>query len=344
MSYASRHRNHRRDASGAASGRQFRDAWRWRNVRPNHERTSVPGKILLLLCILLFPAAAGAACSVTPRATIPLDLVSGAIIVPVEVNGIAASFILDTGAQRSVVTGEAVRRLSLARDQWVGTTMSGVGGIDRRANADPRSLSLGGVKLVRRTLNHDTSLTVGIIPRTVVGNHVIDGLLGRDFLSVFDLDLDLPARRLTIYSVQDCAGRFLPWTGGYASIPVAFPAEQAIIVTVTLDGTPLRALLDSGSAATLLTAPGMVRMGLQEANLAADPADMISGLGPHMVPMHLHRFRSLDAGGEALETPAIWVAPVRLPLFVDMLLGADWLAGRRAWISYATKQVFVAAR
>jgi hypothetical protein len=301
----------------------------------------VPAKTLLLLSALLFPAVADAACSVTARAEIPLDVVSGAIIVPVEVNGVAASFILDTGAQRSVVTGEAVRRLDLARDQWVGTTLSGVGGIDRRANADPRSLSLGGVRLVRRTLNHDTSLTVGLIPRARAGDHVIDGLLGRDFLSVFDLDLDLPARRLTIYSVQDCAGRFLPWTGGYTAIPVSFPAEQAIIVAVTLDGTPLRALLDSGSGATLLTAPGMVRMGLQEANLAADPADAISGLGPHAVRMHLHRFRSLAAGAEMLDKPVIWVAPVRLPLFVDMLLGADWLASRRVWISYATRQVFV---
>nr|WP_294511963.1 retroviral-like aspartic protease family protein [uncultured Rhodopila sp.] len=299
-------------------------------------------KPLLLLIALLLPAAADAACSVTARATIPLDVVSGAIIVPVEVNGITASFILDTGAQRSVVTGEAVHRLNLARDQWVGTTMSGVGGIDRRANADPRSFSLGGVKLARRTLNHDTSLTVGMIPHAVVGDHAIDGLLGRDFLSVFDLDLDMPARRLTIYAVQDCAGRFLPWTSGYRSIPVTFPVEQAIIVAVALDGTPLRALLDSGSGATLLTAPGMIRMGLQEASLAADPADAISGLGPRTVTMHRHAFRSLDAGGATLDKPVIWVAPVRLPLFVDMLLGEDWLASRRLWISYATKQVFVA--
>nr|WP_294522970.1 retroviral-like aspartic protease family protein [uncultured Rhodopila sp.] len=302
------------------------------------------GKILLLLCALLLPATADAACSVTARATIPLDVVNGAIIVPVEVNGIAASFILDTGAQRSVVTGEAVRRLGLARDQWVGTTLSGVGGIDRRANADPRSFSMGGVKLVRRTLNHDTSLTVGIIPRAVAGDRVIDGLLGRDYLSVFDLDLDIPAHRLSIYTVQDCAGRFLPWSGAYTSISVSFPAQQGIIVAVSLDGTPLRALLDSGSGATLLTAPGMVRMRLQDSNLTADPVDSISGLGPHTVPMHLHRFRTLDAGGEALDKPAIWVAPVRLPLFVHMLLGQDWLASRRVWISYATKQVFVAAR
>ena len=304
----------------------------------------MPGKIVLILCALLFPAAADAACSVTARGTIPLEVVSGAIIVPVEVNGIAASFILDTGAQRSVVTGEAVHRLGLARDQWVGTTLSGAGGIDRRANADPRSLSLGGVRLVRRTLNHDTSLTVGIIPRPRVGDRVIDGLLGRDFLSVFDLDLDTPAGRLTIYSVQDCAGRFLPWTGGYTAIPVSFLPGQAIFAQVTLDGTPLRALLDSGSGATLLTAPGMIRMGLREASLAGDPAATISGLGPHTVPMHLHRFRTLDAGGEALDGPLIWVAPVRLPLFPDMLLGQDWLASRRVWISYATRQVFVAGR
>lgn len=279
---------------------------------------------------------------VDAKATIPLEVVNNAIIVPVEVNGLAASFILDTGAQRSVVTREAIQRLGLARDQWVGTTMSGVGGIDRRANADPRSFSLGGVPLVRRTLNHDTSLTVAVIPQTRVGDHVIDGLLGRDYLSVFDLDLDMSGRRLRLYQVQGCTARFLPWGGGYLSIPVTFPAEQAIMVAVTLDGTPLRALLDSGSGASLLTAAGMARMGLTQAAMAADPAETASGLGPHMVTMHQHRFRSMRVGEETLTAPSLWVAPVRLPLFSDMLLGADWLSPRRVWISYATQQVFVA--
>jgi hypothetical protein len=307
-------------------------------------RISVLSKTLLLLFLLLFPAFAGAACTVNAQAIISLEVVNNAIIVPVQVNGMTASFILDTGAQRSVVTGEAVQRLGLARDQWVGTTMSGVGGIDRRPNANPRSLSLGGVPLVRRTLNHDTSLTVAVIPRSRTGGQVIDGLLGRDYLSVFDFDLDMPGRRLTLYQVQGCSGRFLPWSGGYTPLPVSFPAEQAIVVTVALDGTPLRALLDSGSGASLLTAPGIARMGLTPAALAADPAVTISGLGSRMVTTRLHRFRSLGVGAETLATPEIWVAPVRLPLFVDMLLGVDWLAGRRVWISYATKQVFLQAR
>jgi hypothetical protein len=36
------------------------------------------------------------------------------------------------------------------------------------------------------------------------------------------------------------------------------------------------------------------------------------------------------------------VEPIRLSPIVDMLLGADWLTGRRVWISFATKQLFLA--
>jgi hypothetical protein len=220
--------------------------------------------------------------------------------------------------------------------------MGGVGGIERRPNADPRSLSLGGVKLARRTVNHDTSLTVGILPRARAGDVIIDGLLGRDLLSLLDLDLDLPGRRLTLYHVHDCAGRFLPWDSAYAAIPVIMPAEDAMIVPVRLNGMPLRAMLDTGAGASLLAAPGMFRLGLQPAFLEGDPVDLISGLGPRVTTMHRHKFRSLQVGGETIDNPQIWVAAIRLSPIVDMLLGADWLAGRRVWISYASRQLFVA--
>jgi hypothetical protein len=300
--------------------------------------------ICLLLACLLAGAGAHAACVVDPKATIALNVTGGMITVPVEVNGLTATFILDTGAQRSVVSEEAVRRLGVARDAWVGTTMSGVGGIESRPNADPRSLTLGGVPLVRRTLSHDTSLTVGVLPRTRIGNLVIDGLLGRDFLSLFDLDLDVPGHRLTLYQIHDCGGRFLPWQGGYAAVPVTLPDQDALVLPVTLDGTKLRALLDTGASSSLLAAPGLFRLGMQPAGLAGDPADQVSGLGPRMVTMHRHGFRTLRVGGQTTDSPVIWVAPVHLTPIVDMLLGADWLAVRRVWISFATRQLFVATR
>jgi hypothetical protein len=276
------------------------------------------------------------------KTTLPLQINGGTITLPVEVNGIAATFILDTGAQRSVVTQAAVQRLGLVRDQWVGTTMSGLGGIARRPNANPRSLTLGGVALARRTVNHDTSLTVGMLPHAMIGNLVIDGLLGRDFLALFDLDLDMPSRRLMLYRVQDCSGRFLPWAGDYSTIPVTMPAESAIVVPVTIDGRPLHALLDTGASASLLAAPGIARLGLDSANFSGDPAGRISGLGARELTVHRHRFASLRVGNETIDSPFIWVEPVRLVPISDMLLGADWLAGRRIWISFATHQLFTA--
>jgi hypothetical protein len=300
--------------------------------------------VALLFLLDLTPLVADAACEVHDKGVVPLDVSHGTITVPLEVNGITATFILDTGAQRSVVTQEAVQRLGLDRDEWAGTTMSGIGGIDRRPNARPRSLRLGGVPLVRRTVNHDTSMAVGVLPGRGTGTAVIDGLLGRDFLSLFDLDLDMPARRLTLYQVQNCSGHFLPWTGGYSAIAVAAPAETALVMPVILDDTPLRALLDTGASASLLAAPGMAKMRLPLAGPSTGPTGQVSGLGPRVVTMRRHTFRLLQVGGEAMDAPSIWVEPVRLTPIADMLLGADWLDARRVWISYATKQLFVAVR
>jgi hypothetical protein len=299
----------------------------------------------VLVAGTLFHGAADAACSVTARAAIPLDMVNNLVIVPVEVNGIAASFVLDTGAKRSMVTVEAVHRLGLARDQWIDTPVAGIGGRGSRlANADPRSLTLGGIPLARRLFRHDASLAVSNLHIGRGSGPVIDGLLGGDFLSVFDLDLDEASRVLTLFSVQGCSGRFLPWPVGYTSIPVRFLIDDAIMVQVAVDGVPLWAMLDTGAAFSSLTAAAMIRLGLDPAGLAADPALTAGGVGFRGVPVRLHRFRSLEIAGEVMDPPLIWVGPMSTSPGIGMLLGEDWLAKRRIWISYATSQVFVAGR
>jgi hypothetical protein len=308
-------------------------------------RTILPLLLALLLPVLLFSRGARADCQVETKATVPLQVAGGRITLPVQANGMTGTFVLDTGAARSLVTAESAQRLGLARDQWVGTTMGGIGGIDTQPNADPRSLSLGGVSLTRRTLNHDHSLTVGVLPG--FRGTAIDGLLGRDYLSLFDLDLDLPNHRLTLYQVSGCSGRFLPWLGNYASIPMETLAEaaltgQVIMLPVTIDGRSLRAMLDSGASASLVALPGMYKLGLDQTSLAGDPSDQIYGEGSRVVTVHRHRFGSLTVGNQTIASPVLWVEPIRVSPIIDMLLGADWLAGRRIWISFTTKQLFLA--
>jgi predicted aspartyl protease len=298
--------------------------------------------VIRVVCLLalLWPCIAAVACQVEQRAVVPLRVEGGAIIVPVAVNGIEGSFILDTGAERTVVTPDAVDRFSLALDEWTATTMRGVGGIERRRNADPRSVTLGGIALHRRSLARDATLRVATLPRNMGSRQRIDGLLGRDFLSAFDLALDLAQRSLTLYDVRGCAGRFLPWTDDYFAVPVQNPTENALVVPVELDGVPLRALLDSGAGQTLVAAPGMARLGLGLDRLRDDPSQIVSGMGPHTVTMWHHRFHALKIGSETFAAPLFLVAPIQLNPISDLLLGADWLLGRRVWISYATNQLF----
>jgi predicted aspartyl protease len=300
----------------------------------------VIGRIAFGCLALLWPALTSAACVVQQRASVKLQIVGGLVLAPVEVNGISGSFILDTGAALTVVTPDAVSHFGLALDEWTATTMLGIGGVERRRNADPRSVELGGVALHRRSLAGDATLRVVTLPQTVVGGRRIDGLLGRNFLSLFDLDLDFPQQTLTLYDVQNCAGRFLPWTEPYLSVAVDNPTESALVVPLTVDGVPLRALLDSGASQTMLSRSGMARLQLNLESLQADPRQIDSGAGPHTVTMWRHKFHELQIGSERFANPVFLVASIPLPLNSDMLLGADWLLGRRVWISYATKQLF----
>jgi hypothetical protein len=290
--------------------------------------------------LLACQATARAACEVSERAAVPFSLTGGHLVVPLTVNGGSANFVLDTGAERSMVTPDAVQRLGLTLDQWVGTTMHGVGGVVEHQNADPRSLTLGGIALQRHTITHDTSLTVGPLPQMAA-----DGLLGRDFLSVFDLEFDLAAHRLKLYDVRGCSGRFLPWTQPYASITAEMPMTHELILPIILDGHQLPALLDTGASASMITLPGMIRLGLTQQTLAGDPGGAVRGVGRQAPEMRRHRFASLQIGSEKQRDPVLWVAPVRLGPIVDALLGADWLAmQRRVWISFATSQVFFTAQ
>ncbi len=301
--------------------------------------------ILRLLCCLalplLAPVAAHAACSVQRRAQVPLQDIHGHLLVPVMVNGSKARFVLDTGAERSMVSPQAVERLHLRLDKWVGTRMHGIGGIIEHPNADPRALTLGGVPLHRHTITHDTSLTVGPMPQAEIAGTRIDGLLGRDFLSLFDLELDTRAGTLTLYHVQDCHGPFLPWTQPYVAIAARQPTDTAMVVPVRLDGVPLQALLDTGASASVLTARGMIRLGLTPKRVARDATAQARGIGPRAATMRRHRFATLRIGAETEHDPLLWAARIRVVPFVDMLLGADWLARRKVWISFATAQVFV---
>jgi hypothetical protein len=300
--------------------------------------------LLFAALAFLFTAPARAACHVVPQSTVPVEIVRNTPLTTVQVNDVGATFIVDTGAYRTLMGEDAVRNLNLERDQWVATAIRGIGGVQERPDALPRSLRLGTTLLHRRTLTGGTSVMVGPLPVNTIDGRPIAGLLGRDFLAPFDLDIDLPDGRLTLFDAQGCSAGFLPWTTPYAAIAAIPSVDSALVVQVVVDGRPLRALIDTGASGSLITASGMFRLGLTPELLVGDPVGNGAGVGPAPVQMHRHHFAEMRVGSDATRDLTLWVAPVHMVPIVDMLLGTDWLRTRRVWLSFATKQMFVAVR
>src|SRR5690348_531182 len=104
---------------------------------------------LYIFMLLAVVNPAHAACRVTAQTSVPIDLANGHLLVSVQVNGTPTTFILDTGAERTLMGEDVVHQLGLPRDSWVASTVLGIGGYEERPNALPRSLQLGGVILRR---------------------------------------------------------------------------------------------------------------------------------------------------------------------------------------------------
>ena len=86
------------------------------------------------------------------------------------------------------------------------------------------------------------------------------GLFGADFLSNYDVDLDVPHGHLGLYRAQGCADDLQPFDPPCFAVP--FRDENGhIALDIKLNGQALTAILDSGASATLIDAADAARAG-----------------------------------------------------------------------------------
>jgi predicted aspartyl protease len=301
----------------------------------------------MLFCILVTIAGgathAHGACRIEPRAEVPVWFAQSHPLVELTVNGRPATFLLDTGAERTVFADTAVRELGLARDPWVSSSVRGVGGvIEMTANAVPRSFAIGGLALRRRGVNPALSFVVAPLPWHELGGRTISGLLGADYLSAFDLDLDPPGGKLTLYETVGCAHQAIPWAPANTSVPLTRPRPYTILAPVEIDGRTLMAQLDTGASVSLVSRKGAARLGIAPEMTA--PAPGARGVGPQALPLRSRVFAAARLGPvEYRDVTLMFGAPAGGFAF-DMLLGMDLLRGQRIFISYATNRLLIATR
>jgi predicted aspartyl protease len=260
-------------------------------------------------------------------------------IVQATVKGQPAHFLLDTGASGIVLTEAALHRLDLQTDAKRVITGTGAGGSSRFFAGKLLDMKILGQPQPLQVPDHP----VAVLPMTSgwAAAGVADGLFGVSVLSVFEVDLDLPHNEVTLYYGHLCPTTVVPpWTSRFVTLDASASAGGRFIVPVELNGRRLLALLDTGAAVTLVATDVAESMGISRAALAAQPAGQIVGTGPDHPQAYRHMFDTLTFAGQTFHNQTLMVTD-RPEARVDMIIGADYLADHRVWLSYARRMVFI---
>jgi predicted aspartyl protease len=267
----------------------------------------------------------------------PLDTRANLMFVTAGIGGQPVRLLVDTGAERTVLTEAAVARLGLPHDTRHLTRSFGIGGSSANWDVDVSGIVLG---QTRFPVDH---VAVGKFSIDQVDGPRTDGLLGADILLAFDMDIDSAAHRLTLYRVRRCPEAVPPWSEPAIRINGLDARRDRLLVPITLDGVAGMAILDTGAQATSIGMQLARRLGLSAESLETDRTIMAHGAAPQPVLLHVHQFHELLVGGEArIEDPTLAVVPNNSGIG-DALLGGDFLRGRRVWLSFATRRLFVGA-
>ena len=289
-------------------------------------------KTLMLLAPLLATACAGSpagSCALNRVAELPLQVVGTVPLVTADINDRPASLVLDIGSDTTVLNRAAAARLNVTWDERSPVAAGGAGGPSSTFATTLPSLALGG----DATPNVRTLIARAPAPP-------LDGVVGINVLVGYELDLDVPRRQVVLYRARPCPAALPPWTAPFTRLPVQQQRSGHLFVSEELDGQPLFGMLDTGATNITVGLPSARDAGVTAVALRADPASRTQSFDEGGLVVRQRRFRSLKIGNDVLDRPMLSVAALP-PYAGDMIIGGDYLATRRVWISLVTGQVFV---
>lgn len=241
---------------------------------------------------------------------------SDLVAVPVTVNGVAATALLDTGAEWTAIDEAFARRLGLplgARD-----SASGVAGSARGRRAPGVRVSVGDLGLAGIE-----AFVFDLSPMERVTGRKIPVVLGADAFRAAVVEVD-PAAHVVVF--HDPA-RFAP-PAGALRLPLARVGDSRAVEVAIEGRSPVRLLLDLGSAGTVLLLPAYWRAHLP---LEGRPTSTTAGTGIGGTREEATcTVGSLEIAGVSLANVPVDLEtdrPTRLPRGVFGLLG--WAVLRR---------------
>jgi predicted aspartyl protease len=292
-------------------------------------------------------AAAANECTLRNAATLPmLDGYPGRVVVEVSVGAKPRRFLVDTGGVFSSIFQHLADELNLKPDA-LGSNVQvyNLRGDRARHYVSLPDLAIGPLK------GSDVPV---LVDEESAFSRSIDGILAPDILSKFDLDFDFANRKLNLVMPDHCAADVVYWANSYADANFDLLSSH-IVLTMTLDGKPVTAILDTGSIGTHMFENAARR--LFDIPFAPSENRLGESIGLASGPMQ-HNFQSLSIGGLVVNNPAIRILPDRAaqsfardhagdPLSsprletTDLLLGMDVIGQLHLYVAYREHKIYL---
>jgi len=286
------------------------------------------------------PVPAGLPCGLVCRAALPTRQPESHIfLVDIQVNDKPALVVLDTGSDRTALSPVAATRLGLPPGTLPTERSSSPGEVSQTATTAMQSVTIGHARVGPGRID--------LLPPTqgVAGmaDSGIDGVLGNDILSHYQMDLDFRHHLIRLYEGKLCPGPLPGWAAEAIMVPITSRRDRTgVVVAASLDGVPIAAMLDTGSEGSIAWQTAAAEFHVKPDELARDKPISLLGFFPGTVARK-HRFHTLGftiLGLDAMVVldPIVAIVPAQTKHYL-MIVGDMVLATRRVWVDYPERQV-----
>jgi predicted aspartyl protease len=303
-------------------------------------------KLAFGFAVLLSAGVAHAACTSFRAASLPMQLFDGKLLIPVTINGTPQHLAIDTGSSATLISSAVAADLNILRDFDRVAVARGVGGVNSAVDIGKvDSLDIGQLHFVKR------NLLIVDLPMRGPDGQAVAGFLGADIMGRYDVELDLPGKRLTLWQVEGCPDFQPPWQVAGDPVAIDLDDQRHILVPFRVNGALLTGLLDTGAPMLVLTPRAADRAGAADDAESGDVPVNGTGVNNREWDGRIHRFKRVDFAGDRLENVVTEIINgTSLHQYETLLSGSDGLVGlsvlrgRHLWISYQNKTIFVEAK
>jgi hypothetical protein len=277
-----------------------------------------------------------AECKMLKFLSMPINMVDYKAIVTVQLNGMEAHLMLDTGASFSILSPGTAKRMGLGVTPAT-ITLIGVGGEIRPGVTNIKDFTVG-----TQTVHHMEMLVYG----DQFSSGEIDGILGQNLMRAGDIEFDLAHGVAHLFKDTGCQDSNLAYWHGSDPVSVLrlehLDMQQPnVIADVYVNERRIQAVFDTGAGFSTLSLEAAGRVGITPRSPGVTPGGIIFGVGKEGRDSWIAPFKSFRLDQEQIVNTHLRITDTySLPKNSDMLLGADFFQSHRVLISYELRKMF----